>query len=166
MKKLIIALSVALLALTACEEKTATYDFNGVQITYPASWKVDDLDSFVYIQDQKVLSNSADIQVYEFDANQLAQMPSEDLAESLQNMVYNMYTSSTESDDYVITYESDIDGTDTQALMSFSGTAYGDAFSGGILAWYDENYAIVAFFSGKDDKELLKIMDIFDVKVL
>jgi hypothetical protein len=165
MKKLIIALAAALLALTACEEKTATYTYNGAQITYPASWKLQDMESMLYIQDQKILSNSVDVSVYEMDEQSLAASSSEDLAEFLKSMVYNEYED-TVSDDYVISFETEIEGTDSQAMMSLSGTAYGDPFVGTITAWLDDNIAFCTFVSAKDDKEMAKIVETFKYEVL
>lgn len=166
MKKLIIALAAALLALTACEEKTATYTFNGAEITYPASWKVQEMENMLYIQDMKVLSNSVDVTVYEMDEQSLAESSSEDLAEFLKSMVYSEYESTVEGDDYEISYESDIQGTDSQAMMSISGTAFGDPFVGTVSAWLDDNIAFCTFVSAKDDKEMTKIMEIFKFDVL
>ncbi|MBO4433901.1 MAG: hypothetical protein J5769_00420 [Bacteroidales bacterium] len=166
MKKLIFALSAALLLLSACGEKTATYTFHGAQITYPANWELNNKDDvFLYIQDPKVLSNSVDVEVYEMDEQSLAATSSEDLADFLKSMVYSCYED-TVTDDYEITFETDIQGTDSQAMMSLSGTAYGDPFVATISAWIDESIAFCTFVSAKDDKERAKIMSIFKYEVL
>lgn len=166
MKKLIIALAAAILALTACEEKTATYTFHGAQITYPASWKLQDMeDIFLYIQDQDVLSNSVNVSVIEMEEQALAASSSEDLAEFLKSIVYSEYEDSV-NDDFEITFETEIQGTDTQAMMSLSGTAYDEPFVGTISAWIDESTVFCTFVSAKDDKEMAKIVEIFKYEVL
>lgn len=165
MKKLIVALSAALLLLSACGEKTKTIEYNGVKITYPGSWTAKDIETMMYFQDQKVLSNSADVEVIVNDADEISNASSEDLAEYLKEIAQTTFEDSI-TDDYEIRFQTEIKGTDSQAMMSLAGTAFGEEFSGAILAWLDENYAFTVFFSAKDDDTLSEIMETFNFEIL
>jgi len=164
MKKLTLALSAALLLLSACGEKTATYSYKNAEITYPASWAVEENDSFLTLKDQDAPINFVNVRVSEMEEQSLAAMSSEDLAESLQNMAYSLYQDSLE-EDCEISFESDFGATDTQAMMSVSGTANGEPFVGTVSAWFDESTAFITFVSAKDDKARSNFMGIIKFNV-
>ena len=177
MKKLILALSAALLMLTACEEKTQTYTYKNLQFTIPASWEVNPGEDegfgvITYLQDPKVLSNSIFIDITPLDEefmteweNGEADVKKAYLIEEVEEM-YDSYV--LQDNDYTLDdfFGYKATGTDSQGFISFSGKAYDEPYTGTIQAYVQDGYLFKVFVSGKDEKNRAKVAEYLNYELI
>ena len=172
MKKLILALSAALLLVSACGEKTKTITYGDLTFTYPTTYELDSttqddgaLD--VYLQHKDILSNSLNMNVSKLDADDmeaLANASDEDILDFLSGLCadyYDIYIG--DDDDFEVLTQSDLD-TNTSPYMAYvtlTGNAYDEYFDGEVIAMIWDEYLLVGFISGKDEEASDEVLDIF-----
>lgn len=169
MKKLVLALAAALLAFTSCGEKT--FKWENLKFTYPSNWDVssndNDYGTLLYFQDNDNLSNSINIDITAMNMEKVNEMSPEEFTDFFKEQVENFYESwIEEDDDYEISFKADTKATDTQALMTVSGKAYGEKFTGSIQAYISDEYLFVAFISAVDDSHYDTVAQILNYELI
>jgi len=173
MKKLFLVLFAAALMLLAagCGEKTKTYTYENLQFTYPASWEMDASEDeygvVANFQDDKEQSNSLVLQIMPLDMDAVNAATPEELKDFLQENVEDIFRIwVTEDDGYVLSFQSELKATDTQAMLTCSGTAYDEPFTGTFISYMQDEYCFTAFISAKSDSEYEKVANIMNYELL
>ena len=168
MKKLILALSAALLLVSACGEKTKTFTYGDLTFTYPTTYELDsttqdDGTLSVYLQHKDKLSNSLNLDVFELDMDEVNGATDEEILDFLKECCqdyYDIYVG--DDDDFVIQSQSPMDTnlSPYMAYITMTGTAYDEYFDGEIIAMIYDNYCLTGFVSGATEKDSDEVLDI------
>lgn len=143
-----------------------TYSFKDLSFTFPKNYTINESDTefgvHLYIQDDDILSNSIFMDIDVMNSTSLSNASTQAKTDYLMEACQDYFVRYI-NDSYQVNSKSDFTPypDDDLVIITLSGIAYGNPFTGEFISIFYQNYHITAFVTGSDSANEEKVFDYF-----